>query len=690
MQDLARRMMTLSQAAYQPGARLRFSAAQASDAEIKIALLPCLSDSDPEAAMGLMAVLALWLENWQSVVVYRVFARFDDPRIKWDDPRRWQFSFDDLPEESEYDTLDDNVGLWGTLNRDDDGGFTLRLELESDLDESQDKILSYKGISLRDLFSQIPAIGADIGAALGLDPVRLDVGFAGSQLTGDGMHGLLVSAFRWELTLLRWLADDQPQITPAHAALVDVSARHPDLAGAWVVARLTERGYLAGFEPIHDRLLEPQAIAERLSQATSTLVLAQVMFDQGRFSEAVSALDALIDDAIIEGRQLTATQSALVVNAYITLAGFYLQSERLNDGIETLQEALTEPVVTKSGNPWLLSRLNALYAQALIALNNRQGRLDESVLSDPSGRTGGEMILWEALAAYRQAEKAEAEGQGDQKRRAGYLASQVLLLLRMNDISRDFWRTFEALINADEQGELTRGVVDEFYALEDVSPAIDLLERAIRIMPDRHGLYLALASVCITDEDEERALLVLDQMREAAGEAWAADIDRLTLIAEDPEFEVRLGEMTDKISNDNPLTDDEIEYLEDAVDRAPYFSEGYVLLGQAYLLLEDASAALEALLDAHKHLPDDPEVIEWLAKTLWEQEQEEIALRYLKQGLDARQNANNVPLLALAGQYAFELGEDDTARRLLARAEAISPRHPALSRAKEHISRLTR
>ena len=77
---------------------------------------------------------------------------------------------------------------------------------------------------------------------------------------------------------------------------------------------------------------------------------------------------------------------------------------------------------------------------------------------------------------------------------------------------------------------------------------------------------------------------------------------------------------------------------------------------------------------------------ELLARLLRESGQDELAINYLEKALDS--NPRSVPLLAAMGRYLFEDERDDAARTFLMRAEAISPRHPALREAKAHIARL--
>jgi len=196
-----------------------------------------------------------------------------------------------------------------------------------------------------------------------------------------------------------------------------------------------------------------------------------------------------------------------------------------------------------------------------------------------------------------------------------------------------------------------------------------------------------LAVVLITDEQEDAAIDMLEKAEDLTDDDIALnDIDRLYLIADDPEFEARIGEITALVNAGSRISSSDLDYLEEIIEEAPGLTEIHVLLGKAYLAMSQGQAALETLLDGHEQSPEDPELIVVLAQILWESNQKELAFDYLNKGVAT--NPNYVALLTLTGQYLFEADQPDNARAYLARAEAISPKHPSLIRTRKLISEM--
>src|SRR5215216_1511266 len=93
----------------------------------RIGLWPLVS-SAPDISMGLMTLLAFLLERYQGVIVYRLFANVDDAEaFEWT-MERSQFGVDDW----QLEELDENVGVWGTLER-NGAGWQLEIDVENDL-----------------------------------------------------------------------------------------------------------------------------------------------------------------------------------------------------------------------------------------------------------------------------------------------------------------------------------------------------------------------------------------------------------------------------------------------------------------------------------------------------------------------------------------------------------------------------
>ena len=163
-----------------------------------------------------------------------------------------------------------------------------------------------------------------------------------------------------------------------------------------------------------------------------------------------------------------------------------------------------------------------------------------------------------------------------------------------------------------------------------------------------------------------------------------AELARLELLAEEPEFELRLGEIEGVLAAGNALRSEALEWLEGIIGRAPGLGGMHALLARAWLAWGEDGAALETTLDGYQRFPGDAELAALLGEQLWQAGEAEAAFKYLGAGL--AQNPDDVPLLALTGQYLFEDGQGAAARSCLARAEALAPQHPALAQARRRIA----
>jgi tetratricopeptide (TPR) repeat protein len=292
-------------------------------------------------------------------------------------------------------------------------------------------------------------------------------------------------------------------------------------------------------------------------------------------------------------------------------------------------------------------------------------------------------MTWEAVEAYDKALGLSP------KNPSAILSQQGLLLIDLLNVREKvndrLWRVFERLVELDTQGEYVRTVVDNFFSLENLEQGLDILERAVEKTPDRVDLHINLAAAYISGGDGEYAVTELDEARRLTDDDQVyADIDQLMLTANDPDFEATMADIGDKVSAGSMLEEDEVDYLEQIVESAPQYGDAYLLLAKAYQLWNDDGAAMETLLDAEKHLPKDPDILEALGRLLWAAGERVSAFGYIKRGVE--DNPLHIPLLSLMGQYLFEDDQRDAAKVYLARAEALSPNHAALNAARREIA----
>lgn len=627
----------------------------------RIGIWPCISAEAPEVALGLMSVLGSLLERWHDILVYPLFVKIEGESENYTpSPADTQFTVDDW----QLEGLDDNVGVWGTFKR-DGAGWVLALEAENDFDE-ETRSWTYQAADLGGIVNQLPKAASDIATSLNVDHLRVSGIQPYSSISRDeqALQSLLKRLGEWDVNLLLWLWGRDWESKADHIALVNEAQRLDSEFGAWVFAHATARAMLPGYElPLGDSLLLVGEVVEKFpSEGIVPIILSGSLYQLGEVEKAVDLLEAEVQ------AQPSRTE------AWLTLADLYRQRGQVREAIDTFQRAIEAEAVNAT--------LFVNYA-VLLPLAEAAGlKIEEFILIDPQdSMLNGYFVTWEAIEAYEEALKLSSNNS------ANLLSLQMGLLIDLRRENDRFWDTFERLVKADTGGEYVRAVIDQFYFLEDIEPAVEILEARVEEYPARYDLHVNLAAVYLIDEEHDAALEELETARGLTEDPVAiADIDRLMLSAEDPEFESLMGEIVDKLGAQNKLTTEEVEFLEEVVEAAPTYSEAYQLLARAYILWEEHATALETLLDAEKHLPNDAEILEGISRLLWRDGQNELAMTYINRGLET--NPLHVPLLAFGGQCLFEDGQEDAARIYLTKAEAIAPNHPALQRARVRITQL--
>jgi tetratricopeptide (TPR) repeat protein len=678
MQDLAAKLMgkrsgntssTFAQVESQANSLL------ATQSTFRVGLWPIRSETEPETAMGIAVLLGYLLEQWTSIRVYRIFAQLEDEpeNFEWDISDS-QFGVDDW----EIDGLDENVAIWGTLEY-TNNIYDLTVEIENDLaDEGEDShTINCQGTSLADLVAKLPQVAKDVAT-------YLDVGEA-SPILPDyqvafwdeaDLRNLLQAAFRWELNLLLDIGGkpwSDEQINSDFKNLLEINLKPDNSLGDWVAANSAARVLSPLYGLASDSLwaqLETTISDNTEWGAVFATILAVAVYKAGYKAQAYDFL---------ETSGLDESQN---VHSWLALAEIYWLDNEIGDALNTFQRAIEAEAISTT----LFLRyadLLALLDAGNILLNigaqrtSVTGRtfIEKLVLIEPE-RSKSTPLLDEAVASYRRALDLDAN----------HIQALSGLLIQLIDIRAAIqWPDFAHLVSLDTEGDYTRGVIEVMYALEDLTPAIDILAEAVESQPNRVDLRLNLASLYLLDEQGELASEELSKARGMTqNKRFLAEIDHLTLSADDPDFDAHLGELTELIDAGNELSAEDIEFLEEAVDNAPLFPTPYILLASGYLKWGETSDALDVLLDGQKQLPDNGDIAALLAKVLWQSGETQLAFDCLNQSL--AKNPNHVALLALTGRFLFEDGQEEEAKTYLSKAEGLEPRNPILREARVFIA----
>lgn len=632
----------------------------------RVGLWPCISADKPEWAMGLWVLLAYTLERWRDVQVYRLFAKFEDEATTWN----WSLVQSQFEIEAwSVEPLDENIAIWGEMTQ-ADGHWQLVVSIENDLKtgedgEPQEERLHFNADSPVAFVTYLPAIANQLITNIGAERLdETDVLFPVAGLPHEAtLLPLLEKLLQWDIRLLASLWgiewDDDTVLQDFEALLQAGKAVNHDIA-AWAVTKSVAQTMLPGYSVVGDLLVDKvnDVIAAFPDSQFPAPIAAQALYGMGHVEEAFGLLEQHVENY--------PTNPA----GWLKLAELYATSGRLQEAIECFQSAIDQQATS--------SYLYRAYGNVLLAADQYDEAVEEFALIDPDD-VDTDSIIWEAIEAYEQALQADP---GDLRA----LHAQLLQLLYVDAEETRFWKGFERLLQLDTTGEYVRDVVDSLYEFDDISPGIAAFEALLKQHPNRVDLMINLASLCLVSGDAESAQTHLDKAKMlATANDTLSEIERLLLMADDPEFEQHFGELAAVIDAGTALSAEDAEFLEAASENAPHLIEAHVMLARAYHVWGDSDAALEVLLDTQEKLPDNPVVLDLLAQILWEAGEKELAFEYLNKGILA--NPLYVPLLVHTGQYLFDNGQLAEARSYLSRADEIAPRDPILQTVRTYIAR---
>jgi tetratricopeptide (TPR) repeat protein len=663
MQELANKLIAQARG-MKPAETGLVRSSETAHKSIRIGLWPFVSEEAPEVAMGLMVTLASQLDLWPNVVTYRLMLAADDSM---------DVTTDDLPIDLSQFTVDDwqleylgeNVAIWGELKR-SGADWQLEVFVENDITGADVQTYTISAGALAGLVEQLEMMSRQIAAdAVAGYPSLVAINYSGPFSANDAaVTQFLSQVFVWERSLFLTLwQEDSIEVDWAgrlDGLLNAARAVDASLGGGLVLTLLRRALQPATKDFVLAAVENPWDVAmERLprnAMVTIGTALEVIQQDGSEITDAVRLLDGVLgispnDDSSIR----------------LVLAELYRSASAIPSMIEVLQAGLVDTRPQPS--------LYFYYALVLNLLRNSNLGLKVFVLTESSKGRLSEVIT-EALAAY-------AAGLALWPDRADMLQQRLFLLIEVQH--ETLWDEFKHLVEADTTGEYVRSVLESMLILEDIEPALDILADAVEANPDRVDLRINYAVALLQDEFFEEAGAELEIAEDMTDDqSLIAEIERLFLQVNDPDFEARWGEVETLLAAGRALGNAQCAFLEDALEEAPTFAQGYLALAQSHLNANDKSLALEVLLDGQNVLPESAEITSLLAQVLWDAGERDLAFDYLNKGL--AHNPEDVPLLALTGQYLFDTEQDEEARLFLARAETLSPRDKKLVEVKRYIA----
>lgn len=650
--------------------------AEARRSKLRIGFWPIQSEAEPTVAMGLVTLLASLLEQWPAARVYRLLARVGDEiqGYQWTIEKS-QFGVDDW----ELDGLDENAAVWGALAQ-SESSYELTLEIENDLANDAGMIETWKTESLSKLVSILPDIAETIATYLGAGEIDAkNQIFTNTQWNEDSLKQILTANFEWELSLFLNLwgkswADDQ--IIADYEKLSSLGKQLNSDLGEWIVSNAGAR-VLSPFYPYLDANTPLLEYVEKISlEPTSGLIYRHgIALALYRASYAVSAFDLL---------ELNVQQFPENLISWSTLIELYWQSGEIGTALNAMQRVIQTDSAPAS--------IYVRYAEMLLTFDSSNLVINIGAQrSTSTGRTFTEdyvfidpdeirvnRLIHEAVKSYQSALSLDPNN-------ADIISSLLVHLIDFQEPS--LWTHFAKLVELDQDGTHIRNTIEAMSSLENIQPAVDILFSFVERHPNHVQMHLNLASAYILDDQSDKARDELAIARKLnQNKQTDSEIERLLLSATDADFDARLGEITDLLDADSEISPEDVEFLELALENAPSFAAGYILLANAYLNWGEQSDALDTLLDGQRELPDDSDISALLGRVLWAAGEEQLAFDSLNTSLT--KNPNHVPTLATMGRFLFEDGQEDEAKTFLARAEAIDPRNAILNDARIYVANI--
>lgn len=584
---------------------------------IRIAATACKGDE--ASAMGLWTILRHLLRSYPDIEVYPVYYDLEVPGTLLC-AENYMF----------YSDIKNQLVLTGSLEQGDT--VTLNVTLVGSLVESEKRTFAVNAVTVSDIADALPQLAKEITHAL-LDYSQTLTEQSYAPLSDES---LIKSLWELEDVLLSSLYDDSwEQSTFISEALTFIET---------VDDGLTEK---IGAGILHDALLPPfnldanyvAILSEAaLSSAKPVIIssIADALVYSGKSSRVVDLLAERIDQEDRSVQRVFA-KAALYSNDY-------------HRAIVCYQDMLShEP----EGQTFLD------YAETLRYLLQTE-RLDSMYrffLTDTTDATD------EILMAYR---------------RANDMQFSIEILQRLLSFENTIEKPLstdvvELLIQQDNDGTLIQQVLSLLPEDEDIIDIIDALEsQADDVVADDHAL-LALSSLYLAVNDYSAASECLSEVSDKSGKY----AKRLSALAKIPDSDLLISDMSQRLSANVMLTNDEIDVLESIIALNDQHEDAYQVLAQAYAARNDVSAACEVLDDAFKATSLQVFIAQ-KAHILWENEQYTAAVDELLTGLSKYQR--DAMLLARLSLYLFEANRPDEARSYLRKAEIADPMSDELRR----------
>ena len=627
----------------------------------RISVYPLVCAALPENAMGIAACLSYLLEQYRDVKVYRCFAKIDpdddDSEIT---PADYQFTMADW----EFEGLDDNAALSGTLAR-TDAGWQLRLFIDLALLGREDGArLEFDFAALHELINALPQIAAQIAALLSGGPShQLIISYPPLLADALDIERLLEIVFDWnlDLYLYLWGADwDDDDVLAQFNEAIDAFRWLQNGFAFWCLGMMAKQVMQSGLEAIGDiiapRLNQDLDVQRRYPHGAAALAVGLVAF--GYAGHAIQ---------LLEGYPLADVDASI----WHTLIDLYLDAGHLAEAIDANQRALEHGIE----HPALYWR----YAQMLMMAETNDWFVEDVLLIDPDEIDEETQIAFEIIQALKRLLALAPENLN---------ALQLALTYMIETDDEELWGYFARLVQNDRAGQAASDIIERLTDMDDLDPAFEILQDQINKDPAEPYVYVYLAQLALVDGNSELAKASIASCRQSLARPdhdLELELQRLELSAALPDFEQRFAEIKVMLDAKRHVSDADVEFLEEALEKAPLLIDLYIVLSRSYRSWNDIETAFEVLADAEEAAGEHPRIVQGMAEILWRKNQHDQAVEKLNAAL--QRFPNDIYLLAQMANYLIENEQLDDARQYIERAESIAPSHGEVWKLRQLIAR---
>ncbi|MCY3935905.1 MAG: hypothetical protein OXG09_07945 [Chloroflexi bacterium] len=608
-------------------------------AETRLAIYPLKTDDDEALAQGLTLAVTALLELTADMIVHR------------------------LPQPAlELPALGETARLTGRINW---HRSALRLHWQATIPLSvATKNWEIQHHSLPELLNHLPQLAASMASDFDQSSERFPLEFPHFLDEATVRREYLKHSWDYETLLFLSLAgspvsDDEFQ--SALGRLIEMAQQNSCPLSRWLAQHSLVRSLLPGAPTLEIAMNQIDAILECLPQNGSGYALA--LRHLAQVGQREFAIQKLQDGLQSSGASVHAVQN---------LADLYARAHRLPEACEVLQRAIE---TCDEPHEFALQ-----YARLLLKIYDDDVEIQHLPLTGQTKTLAdGEAVLREAMAAF-QLEPAS--------RPQNYAAKCESLLLQLELDPAEFWDGFAELANEPAALDELRQLIEELQTFEgDGEIGREILKIACARFPTSIELRCLYAQYLLYWNEHAAALLELESLM-SLPEAQTLEYQNLTepllLVARDPEFEFRLGEISTELQR-GAIRESDLVFLEENLEWAPHQLQLYLMLAAGYQIHNDLDSALEILLEANEFIADEPDLLHHLSLTSWRMKQTEMAFRFLEKGLSL--DPLNVPLLVQQATYHLLQEEEELAKKYMVRAESLDERHPSVNQLKAFIAR---